>query len=84
MEFADLIQILAIIIECAVVVVAVLIATQKKKVYGWFIALTFALFALFDVIRIIFADALSGIHAGLLFVACASMLYAVWLMWKNP
>jgi hypothetical protein len=83
MEFADLIQILAILIECAVVVVAVLIATHKKKVYGWFIALTFALFALFDVIRIVFADALSGIHAGLLLVACASMLYAVWLMYRE-
>jgi hypothetical protein len=83
MEPADLIQILAILIECAVVVVAVLIALQKKKVYGWFIALTFALFALFDIIRIVFADGLSGIHAGLLLVACASMLYAVWLMYRE-
>jgi len=83
MDIADLIQILAILIECAVVVVAVLIATRKKKMYGWFIALTFALFALFDVIRIVFADLQSGIHAGLLLVACASMLYAVWLMYRE-
>jgi len=83
MEIADLIQIIAIIIECAVVVVAVLIATQKKQVYGWFIALTFALFVLFDVIRIVFVYGLSGIHAGLLLVACASMLYAVWLMYRE-
>jgi len=83
MEIADLIQIIAILIECAVVVVAALIATRKKKVYGWFIALTFALFALFDVIRIVFMYGLSGIHAGLLLVACASMMYAVWLMYRE-
>lgn len=83
MEIADLIQIIAILIECAVVVVAVLIATRKKKVYGWFIALTFALFALFDVIRIVFMYGLSGIHAGLLLVACASMMYAVCLMYRE-
>ncbi|MFA5254161.1 MAG: hypothetical protein WC367_05770 [Methanoregula sp.] len=83
MEIADIIQILAILIECAVVVVAVLIATRKKKVYGWFIALTFALFALFDVIRIVFEYGLSGIHAWILFIACVSMLYAIWLMYRE-
>ena len=80
MEIADLIQIAAILIECAVVVVAVLIATRQKKAYGWFIALTFALFALFDLIRILFLYSSSGI----LLIACASMLYAVWLMYTDP
>lgn len=83
MEIADLIQIAAILIECAVVVVAVLIATRQKKTYGWFIALTFALFALFDLIRILFLYSPSGIHAGILLIACASMLYAVWLMYND-
>ena len=36
MDFADIIQILAILIECGVVAVAVLIATRNKKMYGWY------------------------------------------------
>ena len=54
MDIADFIQIIAILLECAVVVIAVLIATQKMRMYGWFIAATFVLFVLFDLIRIFF------------------------------
>jgi hypothetical protein len=74
MDFAGLIQIIAILLECGVVAVALLIATRTHKQYGWFIAITFALFALFDLIRILWENGLSGIHSLLLFVACISML----------
>jgi uncharacterized membrane protein YciS (DUF1049 family) len=83
MDFADFIQIIAILLECAVVVIAVLIATRNNRQYGWLIAITFALFALFDLIRILFPYGLSGIHSLLLFVACASMIYAMWLMYND-
>jgi hypothetical protein len=83
MDIADFIQIIAILFECGVVAVAVLIATRNHKQYGWFIAITFALFALFDLIRILFQYGLSGIHSLLLFVACVSMMYAVWLMYND-
>jgi hypothetical protein len=83
MDLADLIQIIAILLECTIVAVAVLIATRNHKQYGWFIAITFALFALFDLIRILWENGLSGIHSLLLFVACVSMLYAVWLMYND-
>jgi hypothetical protein len=83
MDIADFIQIIAILFECGVVAVAVLIATRNHKQYGWFIAITFALFALFDLIRILFEYGLSGIHSLLLFVACVSMMYAVWLMYND-
>ncbi|MEN6397299.1 MAG: hypothetical protein ABFC78_12550 [Methanoregula sp.] len=83
MDIANLIQIIAILIECAVVVISVLIALRKNKSYGWFIALTFALFALFDLIRILFNYGPSNIHSLILLVACASMLYAVWLVYSD-
>jgi hypothetical protein len=83
MDISNLIQIIAILIECAVVVIAVLIAIRNNKMYGWFIAITFALFVLFDLIRILFEYGLSGIHSLLLFVACVSMLYAVWLIYTD-
>jgi uncharacterized membrane protein len=84
MDIADVIQIISILLECAVVVIAVLIATRNKRMYGGFIAITFALFALFDLIRIFFPYGLSQVHSLILLVACASMLYAVGLIWKNP
>jgi hypothetical protein len=83
MDISDIIQMLAILIECGVVVIAVLIATRNHKQYGGLIAITFALFVLFDLIRILWENGLSGIHSLLLFVACVSMLYAVWLMYND-
>ncbi|MFA5236512.1 MAG: hypothetical protein WC362_01495 [Methanoregula sp.] len=83
MDIADFIQILAILIECAVVVIAVLVAARNKKQYGWFIALTFALFVIFDLVRVGLPNILSSLHSLLLLVACASMLYAVWLMYRG-
>lgn len=83
MDISDIIQIIAILLECGVVVFAVLIATRNHKQYGWYIALTFTLFALFDLIRILWENGLSGIHSLLLFVACVSMLYSVWLIYND-
>ena len=83
MEISDLIQIIAILLECAVVVIAVLLATRNNRIYGWFIAVTFALFALFDVIRIAFPNGLSSLYSLILLVACVSMLYAVWLIYTD-
>ena len=83
MDLANSIQIIAILIECAVVVIAVLIATRNNRAYGWLIAITFALFALFDGIRIFFPYGFPRLYSLVLFVACASMLYAVWLMYNE-
>jgi lipopolysaccharide export LptBFGC system permease protein LptF len=83
MQLSDIIQILAIPIECAIAGIAVLIAVRNKKVYGWFIAATFALFVLFDICRI-FAVAISPeIHALVFFIACALMLCGIWLLYKK-
>jgi len=83
MDISDSIQILAILIECAVAVIAVLIATRKNKTYGWFIAITFALFVIFDVDRIVLPTIISSLNSLFLLVACASMLYAVWLIYRE-
>jgi hypothetical protein len=83
MQLSDIIQILAILIECTIAGIAVLIATRNNKVYGWFIAATFALFVLFDISRI-FALAISpDIHSLVFFIACALMLCGIWLLYKE-
>lgn len=83
MDISDSLQVLAILIECAVAVIAVFIATRKNKTYGWFIAITFALFVIFDVDRIVLPTISSSLNSVFLLVACASMLYAVWLIYRE-
>ena len=67
-------------IEIVIAAVAIIIATKKNKRYGWFIALTFALFAIFDLARIFALDISAEIHSLILLVACLSMLYAGFLI----
>ncbi|MDD1687507.1 hypothetical protein [Methanoregula sp.] len=83
MDISGTIQLVATLIEVIIAVVAVLIAVQKKKFYGWFIAITFALFVLFDIARIFALEVSAERHALVLLVACISMLCAGWLMWKE-
>lgn len=83
MDLSDIAQVLAVLVECAVAGIAVLIATWNKKVYGWFIAATFALFVLFDITRIFAFDLSPDIHAMVFFIACALMLCGTWLLFKD-
>jgi hypothetical protein len=81
MQLFDLLQPLAVVFELAVAVIAVLIAIKNKKVYGWFIAATFALFVIFDIFRIFSLPMPDAVHSLIFLIACGSMLYAVWLMY---
>jgi hypothetical protein len=83
MQISDSIQVLAIITELAVAILALLVAWKRKKMYGGFVAITFALFVIFDIDRILSLNILPGLHAVIFLVACLSMLYAVWLMWQE-
>jgi hypothetical protein len=81
MDASNLLQTLAVLVECAIAAIALLIAIQNKKVYGWFIAGTFALYVLFDIFRIFSLPVSADLHAGIFLVACGMMLYAVWLLY---
>ena len=83
MQVSDLLQLLATLFEIIVALIAVLIATGKKKTYGWFIALTFALFVVFDLARIFALNISADVHSLILLLACLSMVYAVWLIYKE-
>ena len=63
--------------------VAVIIATRNRKTYGWCIAVTFGLFVLFDIGRIFALPVPDAVHALIFLVACGSMLYGVWLMYRE-
>ncbi len=84
MDISGAIQLIASAAEVFVALTAASIAVQKKKTYGWFIAITFALFVLFNCTRI-FALALPEELDALIFLAAgASMLCAMCLIWKDP
>ena len=83
MLFSDFLQIIAVLIEVVITVIAVLIATRRQKLYGWGIAVTFGLFVLFDAIRIFTLPVSDAAQALSLLVACGSMLYAVLLMYRE-
>ena len=83
MQVSDFLQLLATFIEIIIAVIAILISTENKKIYGWFIAVTFALFAIFDLARIFALGISADIHSLILLVACLSMLIAGWLIFTE-
>jgi uncharacterized membrane protein len=83
MLFSDFLQVVAVLLEIAVIVIAIIIATRKKKSWAWGIAITFALFVLFDLFRIIALPVPDAAYSLILLVACGSMLYAIWLMYED-
>jgi hypothetical protein len=83
MEFSDFLQIIAVLLEVAVMVIAGGIATRQKKSYGWYIAVTFGLFVLFDIGRLFSLPLPDAAHALIFLVACGSMLYGVWLIYRE-
>ncbi|WP_321506241.1 hypothetical protein [uncultured Methanoregula sp.] len=83
MQLSESIQLIATFVEGVIAILALLIALQKRKMYGGFIAITFALFVIFDIDRIFSLNISAGLHAVIFLLACLSMLYAVWLMWKD-
>jgi len=83
MQLSDIVQILAILIECAIAGIAILIAARNKKGYGWFIAATFALFVLFDISRIFTLAISPDIHSLVFLIACALMLCGIWLLYQE-
>jgi len=83
MDLFDGLTFLSILIECAILVIAILIAARNGRAWGWLLAITFALFVLFDGIRLWYPSALPRLNAVILLTACTSMLYAIWLIYQE-
>jgi hypothetical protein len=72
----------AIIVECAVAVVAILGALQgRPHLYGF--ALTFAIYVLYDVARLLDWNVGEGVLSLLFLLASVSALIAVWGLYKE-
>jgi len=83
MLFSDFLQIIAVLLEIAVMGIAGLIAIRHRKSYGWCIAATFGLFVIFDIGRLFSLPIPVEAHALIFLVASGSMLFGVWLIYKD-
>jgi len=81
MDFPYFLQLVAVVLEVAVTAIGLVMATRRKKAYGWCIAITFGLFVLFDIGRLFSLPIPDAAHALIFLVACGSMLYGVLLMY---
>ena len=83
MDLSAIIQFAATLVEIVIALAAFLLAWKKKRLFGWFIGITFALFVVFDLARIFALEVSAERHALVLLLACLSMAYAMWLLWKE-
>jgi hypothetical protein len=74
--------VISIALEVAVAVVAVL-AAAKGRPYLYGLALTFAIYVLYDLGRLLGWNVEQGILSVLFLVASASALYAVWGLYRD-
>ncbi len=80
MDTNTVLQTLSILIECVVFLAGLRLATKGKKFYGWWIALTFALYVVFDLSRLDFLPKSESVISPLFLIASLSILYAIWLI----
>lgn len=78
----NLLQLVSIVIESVIVVLALLIAVQRKKAYGFGFALTFAIYVFYDAARLYSLAVNETVLTVSFFVATVSMLWAVWLVYR--
>ncbi len=83
------IHLISILVEFCVMALGVLIATKRKKIYGWLIALTFGIYVVYDLIRYLNTLSIGNFAVSddlmyvIFFIASVSALIAVWLIYKK-
>lgn len=83
MDVSGVIQLIASLAEVLIALVAIRIAVHQKKAYGWYIAITFGLFVIFNAIRVFTLGMPAELDALVFLMAGLSMLYAMWLLWNE-
>ncbi|HWQ20274.1 MAG TPA: hypothetical protein VN455_10895 [Methanotrichaceae archaeon] len=79
----DELQFASVIVEVLVTVLGVLLATSKRKLYGWFIALTFAIYVVYDAVNFLSLDMPKDLMKQVFLVASLSALIGIWLVFRD-
>jgi NOL1/NOP2/fmu family ribosome biogenesis protein len=74
----NLLHLLSILLEVVVAALGIMLATSKKKIYGWCIALTFVLYVVYDLANLLVLNISQDTLYMIFFVATLSILWAVW------
>jgi NOL1/NOP2/fmu family ribosome biogenesis protein len=74
----NLLHLLSILLEAVVAALGIMLATNKKKIYGWCIALTFVLYVVYDLANLLALNISQDTLYMIFFVATLSILWAVW------
>ena len=69
---------ISILLEVIVAALGVLLAVRNKKMYGWCIAVTFALYVIYDLADLLQWNVSQDTLYMIFFVATLSILWAVW------
>jgi hypothetical protein len=76
-------QSLSIILEALIVLVSLGIATRKGKLYGWGLALTFAIYVYYDAAKLYGWESSASTLAWAFFIATISALLSVLAIYRH-
>jgi hypothetical protein len=76
-------DLLSVGLEAVAAVLSVLIAVQKKKSWGWCLALTFAIYVYYDLARNLSWNVVPNVLYVSFFVASVSVTWAVWQIYRS-
>ncbi|MBN1625575.1 MAG: hypothetical protein JW944_03540 [Deltaproteobacteria bacterium] len=79
----NILQSISIGIEVLVLVLGVMLALQKKKHWGWLIALCFAIYVFYDLAGLLTFNVNTVVLRVLFFIASISILWAVWRVYRE-
>ena len=83
MEISTLLQPVSIAIEAILVIIGLGIAVQKKRCYGWFIAITFGIYVVYDTMHFIGVQVSLDILSVIFFIATLSILIGIWQLYRE-
>jgi len=83
MDLSTLLQPVSIAIEAVLVILGIGIAVQKKRCYGWFIALTFGIYVVYDTTLFIGVQVSPDILSAIFFIATLSILIGIWQLYRE-
>jgi len=83
MDLSTLLQPVSIAIEAVLLILGIGIAVQKKRCYGWFIALTFGIYVVYDTTLFIGVQVSPDILSAIFFIATLSILIGIWQLYRE-
>ncbi|MFA6023446.1 MAG: hypothetical protein WC781_05145 [Candidatus Pacearchaeota archaeon] len=79
----DWLQLISIFFEFIIVILALMLAVKKKKVYGYTFALTFGIYVFYDLSKLLNFEISEIMLSIIFFIATISALFSIWKVYKD-